>query len=161
MNHFRPLLTLFEPFLTLSGLYRAIFGQFWDQKNTNIGVVVFGDFGPFLGHLGTILASFWGSFGVVLTPFWDLFGPVLPILFCPFLDHFYDHVAVFFYWFLGKLTATLSNVMQVKAEVCNFPPNLTKKYAKLCKNKPFFGYKILVLLKKTVKIDVSTYERVQ
>ena len=36
-----------------------------------------------------------------------------------------------------------------------------QKYAKLCKNKPFFAYETLVLFKKTVKIDVSTYESVQ
>ena len=49
-----------------------------------------------------------------------------------------------------------------------------KKYAKLCQNSPklckivqqtnyafFFAYKALLSLKKTVKIDVSTYESVQ
>ena len=45
--------------------------------------------------------------------------------------------------------------MQISAKI-------HRKYAKLCKNEPFFGYKTLVLLKKkTVKIDVSTYESVQ
>ena len=33
--------------------------------------------------------------------------------------------------------------------------------AELCKNKPFFAYETLVQLKKTVKIDVLTKERVQ
>ena len=41
------------------------------------------------------------------------------------------------------------------------PAKIHQKYAKLCKNKPFFAYKTLVLIKKTVKIDVSTYESVQ
>ena len=36
-----------------------------------------------------------------------------------------------------------------------------KKYAKVCKNKHFFGYKTLVSLKKTFKIDISSYESVQ
>ena len=36
-----------------------------------------------------------------------------------------------------------------------------QKYAKLCKNKPLFGYETLVLLKKTVKIDVLTHANVQ
>ena len=44
--------------------------------------------------------------------------------------------------------------MQISAKI-------HQKYAKLCKNKPFFGYETLVLLKKTVRIDVSTYESVQ
>ena len=37
-----------------------------------------------------------------------------------------------------------------------------QNYEKLFEKKPFFSaYKTLVLLSKTVKIDVSTYERVQ
>ena len=44
--------------------------------------------------------------------------------------------------------------MQISAKI-------HQKYAKLCKNKHFFGYKTLLLLKKTVEIDVSTYETVQ
>ena len=42
-------------------------------------------------------------------------------------------------------------------------PNSAKihqKYAKLCKKMRRFAYKTLVLLKKKVKIDVSTYESV-
>ena len=35
-----------------------------------------------------------------------------------------------------------------------------EKYAKLSKNTPFFAYETVVLLKKKVKIDVSTYESV-
>ena len=44
--------------------------------------------------------------------------------------------------------------MQISAKIY-------QKYAIVCKNKPFFAYKTLVLLNKTVKIDVSTYESVQ
>ena len=35
------------------------------------------------------------------------------------------------------------------------------KICKIVQKQAFFGYKTLVLLKKTVKIDVSTYESVQ
>ena len=36
-----------------------------------------------------------------------------------------------------------------------------KIYAKMCKNKPPFRHKTLILLKNPVKIDGSTYESVQ
>ena len=36
-----------------------------------------------------------------------------------------------------------------------------KMYAKMCKNKPPFRHKTLILLKNPVKIDGSTYESVQ
>ena len=53
-------------------------------------------------------------------------------------------------------------MIQEKAKICKIPAKIHQKYSKLCKNKPFIAYKTLVLLiKKTVKIDVSTYESVQ
>ena len=51
--------------------------------------------------------------------------------------------------------------MQEKAKLCIVMPKVAKKYAKSSKNMLFFTYKTLVLLKKTVKIDVSNYESVQ
>ena len=41
------------------------------------------------------------------------------------------------------------------------PAKIQQKYAKLCKNKPFFAYKTFVLFEKRSKIDVSTDESVQ
>ena len=42
-----------------------------------------------------------------------------------------------------------------------FAANLTKNPRNYAKTSIFLGYKTLVLLKKPVKIDVSTYESVQ
>ena len=52
--------------------------------------------------------------------------------------------------------------MKEKAKMMQISAKIHQKYAKLCKNKPVFGYKTLVLLKKqSLKIGVSTYESVQ
>ena len=152
-------------------------GPKWAKNRSNGSF--WGDFGPCLGrsgvtlgslrdHFGIVLASFWGRFGVVLTPFWGLFGLFLGYfwtIFGPFLAYFFWHVYGHF--------AGVFSVMFCEVD-CKFKQNgaregkhtqisakIHQKYAKLCKNEHFFGYKILVLLKKTVKIDVSTYESVQ
>ena len=60
------------------------------------------------------------------------------------------------------MTAKLSRMMQGKANIYKFRPKFTKKICKIVqKQAPFSAIKQLVLLKKTVNIDVSTYESVQ
>ena len=52
--------------------------------------------------------------------------------------------------------------MKEKAKMMQISAKIHQKYAKLCRNKPFLGYKRLVLLKKKdSEIGVSTYESVQ
>ena len=100
----------FEPFLTISGLYKVFLDHFWDQNRIFLGRF-WDDFGPFFlggvdpgGHFEVTWGSFWVRFGVVLNPFWTIFEtpplffaifrPFLGLL-CPFLGHFYGHFAVF------------------------------------------------------------------
>ena len=53
-------------------------------------------------------------------------------------------------------------MMQGKAKIYKIPPKFTENVQNFAKKKkPLFAYKTLVLLKKKVKIDVSTYETVQ
>ena len=62
---------------------------------------------------------------------------------------------------LGGFNAKLSNIMQDTAKICTFLPKFTKNVQNCAKTSHFSPIKHLFLLKKTVKIDVSTYESVQ
>ena len=134
---FWPLLTFLWPYL---GRYGAISGPFRDQNRPFWGDVEAFFFGPFLGrsgviwgslrnHFGIVLASFSGRFGVVLRPFWGFFWTY----FGPFLRSFCDRLVMF--WEvecnIQKNDAIEGKNMQLSAKV-------HRKYAKLCKSKPFF-----------------------
>ena len=154
-------------------------GLFFRPKGTKKGTKnrsFLGDFGPFLGWSGITLGSLrddfgiiLARFGVVLIPFWGLFlsifglffGPFWGILaqFWPFPRSFCEFFFLAMFWEVVRKNkpndAREGKHMQISVKI-------HQKYAKLCKKKkPVFAYKTLVLLKKTVKIDVSTYESVQ
>ena len=167
---------LFNFFLLLL----TLFGRFWTNSESKMGQngpemgqngSFWGGFGPFLGRSG----SLWDHFGIVWGSSWCRFDPILRLFglfldifghfFCsllspfwPILGHFHRHVAIF-WWRFGKLTVTLSKMMQEKANICIFVAKIHQHHAKLCKNKPFSAVKHFFPL-KTVKIDVSTYESV-
>ena len=161
-GHFWLVLTFFWlvlshlwPYLGLSGAilwpfwgrdhFRVILDHFWVDPGSFWGSIR-RHFGVTLESFGIVLASFWGRFGLVFTPFWGLFCTLLG----PFLDHLAHFLAIitvilrfFFWWYFAKLTANLGKMKQENAKYANFCQN---SYTKLFKNKPFFGYKTLVLL---------------
>ena len=109
-------------------------------------------FGWIRGYLEISLASFWHHFGIILVLFWCRFEPILGrfrTIFGPFLGHFYGHFAIFLCCF-GKLTATLSKMMQEKAKRYKFLPKIhQKKDMQNCAKKTLFSaIKHLFCLKK-------------
>ena len=91
--HFSPLLTFFEPFLTLSGAgylrpFRDNFGgPKWDQTRVIlrwVWTIFWVDPGSFWGRLGII----WHRFGLILGSFWCRFDPLWGLL-GPFLSYFW------------------------------------------------------------------------
>ena len=130
-------LTGFESFLTLSG---GIYGPFWGTKNgTKMGSSL-GDFGPFLGRSGVISVSFgiilgfWCHFDLFLGSLSGLFRPIFGPFWPPFFPIFGPFLRQFCRFF-GKLTATLSKIIQEKAKCANFCQN--SHNAKLCEPCPF------------------------
>ena len=155
---FWPLLSHFEPFLTNRAFFldqnRTICGWFW------------GDFGPFLGRSGIILASFWHHLGVALVsfwphleafvgPFWTIFGP-FTLIFRPFLRSLCGFLVMF-----GEIDCKIKQNDAREGKNAKFPAKFTKDMQKFCKNMPFFHLQNICFAEKTVKIDVSTYENVQ
>ena len=114
----------------------------------------------FLGRFGVVLGSLWDHFGIVLASFWGRFELFWGIL-GRFLDHFYGHIATFFWWCFGKMTATLKQNDARKGKLHKFPLKFIKmmqlcqiQFIKIC---PFSPIKHVFCLTKMVKIDVSAY----
>ena len=86
-------------------------------------------------------------------PFWALFGPFLGH-FSPFLGHFLRSFCGFLVTFC-EVDCKIKQNDEREGKNMQISAKINQKYAKLCKNKPFFGYKTLVLLKKRSK---STFQ---
>ena len=130
MAPFGPFLTPFEPFLTLSALYKP----FLDHFGTKIGPF-WGDFRPFLGRSGVTLGSLkdrfgiiLGRFGVVLTPFWAVFGLCF--------DHFWAIFGPFLAVFFWPCLRSFCGFSVVQCNIKQNDARARQKYANFCQNSP-------------------------
>ena len=158
---FPPLPTFLTVFLAH---FWAIQGPFWDQNE-----VIF----------GMNLTLNWHHFSIILCSFWCHFDHFLVILLAlfaglwAFLEHFFWRITAHFcYRLLRSFTIfwvvfweIQSKMMQNDAREDNNMQISAKKSPTLCKMVQnachFSPMKHLFCLKKTVKIDVATYESVQ
>ena len=173
-RHYWTQYLIFGPYFTLFRRHWCYFVPpflfMWHRRHQDLinpmRAVFEANIGPVSGHFRVILASFLGHFGIVLGSLWDHFDisltAFLPFLtlFVPHFRPFYGRFAVFLVMFWEVQCKNKQNDAR-EGKSMHFSAKFHQDYANLCKNKPLFAYKTPVLLENTVKIDVSTYERVQ